>query len=155
MNLPLKAVFDCMIYLQAAISEKSPAAELFRKVEDGNILLFVSNEVLEEIRDILTRLKISAKNPYLTEEFVEAFLVKVLNKSKFIKNVPSVFQYPRDPKDEKYMNLAVEVEADYIITRDRDLLDLMSGIDIASKEFRQRFRPLRIIEPFEFLKIIE
>ena len=36
MNPPLTAVFDCMIYLQAAIIEKSPAAEIFRQVENEN-----------------------------------------------------------------------------------------------------------------------
>lgn len=72
-----------------------------------------------------------------------------------MKKILNHFQLPRDPKDEKYINLAVEAEADYIVTRDKDLLDLMTGIDIESKEFRQRFRPLRMVEPIKFLRIIQ
>jgi putative PIN family toxin of toxin-antitoxin system len=154
MNPPLTAVFDCMIYLQAAINEKSPAAEIFRQVENEKLSLFVSDEILEEIRDVFARPKITTKNPHLTQDYIEAFLLKILSKAEFIKNVPPVFQYPRDPKDEKYINLATKVKADYIITRDRDLLDLMTGIDLESKEFRQKSRPLKIVEPIEFLKII-
>ncbi len=40
----LRVVFDCMIFLQAAINEKSPAAELFRQIENQTLQLFVSNE---------------------------------------------------------------------------------------------------------------
>lgn len=153
-NENLSAVFDCMVYLQAAISEKSPAAELFRQIENGKVLLFVSNEILSEIRDVLTRSRVLVKYPHLTVEYVEKFLNRVLKKAVLLKKIRNHFQLPRDPKDEKYVNLAVEAEADYIVTRDKDLLDLMTGIDTQSKEFRQRFRPLRIIEPVEFLKII-
>jgi predicted nucleic acid-binding protein len=63
--------------------------------------------------------------------------------------------YPRDPKDEKYVNLAIVAEADYIVSRDHDLLDLMTDFADEAKEFRQRYRPLKVIEPTEFLQIIE
>ena len=114
------AVFDCMIYLQAAVSEKSPAAELFRQVERGSVLLFVSNETLSEIRDVLTRLKVLIKYPHLTVEYVEIFLSRVLSKANLLNKIPKHFQYPRDPKDEKYINLAIEAEANYIVSRDND-----------------------------------
>ena len=149
------AVFDCMIYLQAAISEKSPAAELFRQVERGSVLLFVSNETLSEIRDVLTRPKVLIKYPHLTVEYVEIFLSRVLSKANLLNKIPKHFQYPRDPKDEKYINLAIEAEANYIVSRDNDLLDLMTGIDAESKEFRQRFRFLKVIAPVGFLRIIQ
>ncbi len=61
----------------------------------------------------------------------------------------------RDPKDEKYINLAAAAGAAYIISRDTDLLDLMTGFDEESKNFRQKFRLLKVIEPLEFLKIVE
>lgn len=36
------------------------------------------------------------------------------------------FSYERDPKDEPYVNLALAAGAKYLVTRDKDLLDLMS-----------------------------
>ena len=68
--------------------------------------------------------------------------------------MPSHFDYPRDPKDEKYVNLAIEAEADYLVSRDKDLLDLMSDFSLVGKEFRQKSRPLKIVEPQEFLRIL-
>ncbi len=151
-NLP--AVFDCMIYLQAAINEKSPAAEIFRQVESGNVLLFISNEILEEIRDVLTRPKVLFKYPHLTVESVEIFLNRVLSKAKLINKTPKHFQYSRDPKDEKYINLAVAARAHYVVSRDNDLLDLMTDFDAESKKFRQKFRWLKVVAPVEFLRIL-
>lgn len=53
------------------------------------------------------------------------------------------------------MNLAIAAEADYLVTRDRDLLDLMIGHSAECKEFRQRFRKIKIIKPKDFMRAIE
>lgn len=150
----LRIVFDCMVFLQALISKESIAFKLFEYLDENAFTLFVSNEILDEINDVLNRPYIRAKNAQINDESVGIFFERVLKKAVLLKKVPAYFELTRDPKDEKYINLAVKAEADYIITRDKDLLDLMTGIDVESKEFRQRLRPLRIIEPIKFLKIL-
>lgn len=143
-----------MIYVQGAARIKNSANVCFELVETGAVELYLSRETLAEIEDVLTRPKFRKRFITLTDQMIEAFLNDIKSKAKILKNVPSFFKYSRDPKDEKYINLAVEVKADYIVSHDKDLLDLMTGIDIESKEFRQRFRPLKIVEPTGFLKII-
>jgi predicted nucleic acid-binding protein len=86
---------------------------------------------------------------------IEAFLKDVKEKAVILKSVPSVFSYSRDPKDEKYVNLAVEAEAEYIVSRDNDLMDLMTGYTDECKDFRRRFRKLKIVNPVEFLAIAQ
>ncbi len=151
----LPAVFDCMIFLQGLVNEKGTAVNCLELVENDRIKLFISEDILAEIADVLTRPKLQARFSLLTEERVERLLEILNQKATLIKNVPKIFAYPRDPKDEKYINLAVEAKADYIVSRDNDLLDLMTDFTDEAKEFRQRFRPLRIIEPLEFLHIIK
>lgn len=150
-----RVVFDCMIYLQATISGSGPAAALLRLVDRKALSLFVSNEILDEVREVLSRSKIRERNSDLTDERVDAFMTRLSEKATIVDDIPQHFSYARDPRDEKYINLAVEVEADYIVSRDRDLLDLMTGYTDECKDFRQRFRPLNIIEPVELLKKIE
>lgn len=150
-----RVVFDCMVYLQATVSESGPAAVLLRLVDSGALFLFVSDDVLEEVRDVLSRPKIRKRNPNITDERVDALINRLLEKATVTSEVQQHFIYRRDPKDEKYINLAVEEEVDYLVSRDKDLLDLMTDISIEAKEFRQRFRPLRVIAPLEFLKEIE
>jgi putative PIN family toxin of toxin-antitoxin system len=148
-------VYDCMIFLQGLISESGIAVNCFELFENGIIELFVSEEILAEIQDVITRPKLQAKYNRLTNERAEKLIEILRTKATVIKKVPSVFSYARDPKDEKYINLAVASGAEYIVSRDTDLLDLMTGYDDDSREFRQRFRPLKVIEPLEFLKIVE
>lgn len=149
-----RAVFDCMIYVQGAARIKNPANACFELVESGIIELYLSREPLNEIEDVLSRPIIRNRFPTLTDEMVQAFLSDIKSKSVFLKTVKSFFSYPRDPKVEKYINLAIEAEADFLVSRDRDLLDLMSNFSTEAKEFRQKSRPLKIVEPVEFLKAL-
>ena len=150
----LRVIFDCMIFLEALMSEKSIAFKLFEDLEENLFTLYISKESLDEVKNVLKRPFVKAKNPQLTDEFSENFLNRILQKSLLLKIVPHKFKYPRDPKDEKYINLAIEAQADYIVSRDNDLLDLMTDISVVGKEFRQKSRPLKIVEPIEFLKIL-
>ncbi len=150
----LRVIFDCMIFLQAVLSKKSIAFQLFENLHENRFILFISQDMLDEINDVLYRQKLRAKYSQVTDKLVEDFVSRVLKKTFFVKNVPSHFKYSRDPKDEKYINLAIEAEADYLVSRDRDLLDLMTDVSVEGKEFRRKSRPLKIVEPIEFLKII-
>lgn len=145
------AVFDCNVHLQAAAREKSVAAECLRLVEKDAVKLYLSEEVFGEIEDVLNRPEIRAHFQSLTDEIVEAFLLRLRKNSEIIRQIPKRFSYSRDPDDEPYINLAAETQADYLVSRDKDLLDLMTAYTTEAKEFRQRFRPLRVIEPLEFL----
>jgi putative PIN family toxin of toxin-antitoxin system len=140
------AVFDCNVFLQAASREKSVAAECLRFVEKGLIRLYLSRDVLVEVEDVLNRPEIRNHFQTLTDEIVESFLLRLQKIAEIIRSVPKEFSYSRDPDDEVYINLAVCVKADYLVSRDKDLLDLMTVYTIEAKEFRQRFRPLQVIE---------
>lgn len=150
-----RVVFDCMIFLQATASESGPAAALLRLVDHNVISLFVSREILVEVRDVLSRPKVRNKNPDITSERADALITRVSEKAAIVAAIPKHFSYSRDPKDEKYINLAIEVEANFLVSRDRDVLDLMTGYTDECKDFRRRFRSLRVIGPVEFLRTIE
>ncbi|MBA4121881.1 MAG: putative toxin-antitoxin system toxin component, PIN family [Acidobacteria bacterium] len=151
----LPVVFDCMIFLQGLIKERGEAVNCLEAFENGAIQLFVSEEILREIADVLTRPKLQGKFSLLTTERAEKLLQTLRQKATFIKNAPQSFNYSRDPKDEKYINLAVFAKVAFLVSRDNDLLDLMTDFTDEAKEFRQRFRQLKVIEPQEFLQIIK
>lgn len=147
-----RVVFDCNVLLQAAAREKSVAAKCLNLAESGLVQICVSREVLAEAEDVLNRPEIRAHFPDLSDEIVGAFLKRL---QKLSVLVPKKFNYPRDEDDEPYINLAVAAGADFIVSRDKDLLDLTTGHADECKEFRQRFRPLRVIEPAELLRSME
>lgn len=150
----LRVVFDCNIFWRAFFSRRGLGAKCKRLIDDDIVLHFISDEIIVELSDVLTRPTSLEKFPELTIEDVEDFLKEVVSNSVLVKSVPRTFELYRDITDEPYVNLAAEVNADFIVTVDNDLLDLMTGVDIESKQFRQRFRGLKIIRPEEFLRII-
>jgi len=59
--------------------------------------------------------------------------------------------FPRDHDDEPYIDLAAAVNADYLVSRDHDLLSLATDHTIQAKEFRQRFPRLSVVDPVGFI----
>lgn len=148
-------VFDCMVSLQATASESGPAFRCLEKFEAQEIELFVSQDILDEVQDVLTRPKLQRKFSLLTDERVSALIERLKRRATLVSRVPKVFKYERDPKDEKYINLAIAAKAQYLVSRDLDLLDLMNETLPAGKDFIQRFPNLRITNPIAFLRELE
>jgi predicted nucleic acid-binding protein len=122
-----------------ALTDESVEAFL-RNVLGRATMLSVAPEV---------RPKVRRKLPALTDESVEAFLRNVLGRATMLSVVPEVFRLERDPKDERYINLAIASGATYLVTWDRDLLDLMGD-----EGFRHRFPHLTILEPPALLRLL-
>ncbi len=152
---PLGIVCDCMVFLQAVANDDSPAAKILDLMDSREIRLYVSEGVLREAREVMNRPRLRAKLSGLTDERVEALFLRLEKQAFWLREIPDNFDFRRDPKDAPYINLAVAADADYIVSRDHDLLDLMSGHDDDSKEFRQRFRPLKVITPEALLAEVE
>jgi putative PIN family toxin of toxin-antitoxin system len=116
-------------------------------VEEGQISLVISPQVLAEVQQVLGRSKVRAKFPHLTDERVSRFMQWIEERAIAVDEVPQAFSYPRDPNDEPYINLAIASEARYLVSRDRDLLDLM-----ADEGFWQRTPNLTILDPVALLQ---
>ena len=147
-------VFDCNVFLQAMVRGAGPAAHALRLVEQGTVTLHVSKPVLRELRLTLAYPEIRQRNPQVTDDVVERFIAHLLFRGQLHRNVPHVFSLPRDPKDEPYIDLAAAVGADYLVTRDKDLLSLATDHSIEAKQFRQRLPGIKIMNPVDFIAAI-
>ncbi len=150
-HVPVAVVADTVIYLQATLSATNVASSFLRRVETGEVRLFVSRPMLAEIRDVLTRPEIRVKNARLTDEELEGFIQNIEQTAVLIDPLPSHFQYERDPKDEHVLNLAIEAKAEILVSHDNDLLDLMTRHDVSSQAFRQQFPDITVMKVGEFL----
>lgn len=137
-----RAVFDCMVFVQAMANAKGPACACYELVRDGRLILHVSPEILTEVADVLSRPKVRRKLPALTDDAAGAFRRDVLGRATMLSEVPGAFRLDRDPKDERHINLAAASGASYLVAWDRDLLDLMDD-----EGFRRQFPQLTILEP--------
>lgn len=137
MSNRVRYVFDTNVIISALLFENSKPAQAFQyALANGEVLL--SLDLLEELNEVLGRKKF---NKYVTNEEREEFLEALIERAVLIEIVENV-QECRDPKDDKVLELALNGEAQYIITGDRDLLVL------------NPFRNVRVITVEDFLKTI-
>jgi putative PIN family toxin of toxin-antitoxin system len=108
------------------------------------LLLFVSEYIVQEIRELPQKLK-----PRLgvTAERVERLIQDLAKYSQRVERIPIVYIHPVDPDDSHYVNLAVETQSALIVTRDRHLLNLTDLKIKASADFKARFPTLTVTTP--------
>jgi putative PIN family toxin of toxin-antitoxin system len=145
----IAAVFDCMIFLQAATNDQGPAFACLEFVEANEVTLYLSPEILAEIRRILNREDVRKKFPHLTQERADLFIQKVATLAVLVSEVPVSGIPIRDPNDLPYVNLAIVANVGYIVSRDNDLLDLMKD-----PLFLGSFPQLQITNPVAFLAFV-
>jgi putative PIN family toxin of toxin-antitoxin system len=142
----IAAVFDCMLFLQAATSDRGPAFACLSLVEAGQVALYVSPPILAEVQDVLMRPKIQAKFPHLTRDRVDLFLQKVATLATLVNEVPDAGFPVRDPDDLPYLNLSIAAHVGYLVSWDKDLRDLMK-----ESSFTATHPQLQIVDPTAFL----
>src|SRR5438132_12869239 len=101
------AVFDCMVFLQAATNDRGPAFACLALVEANEVALYVTPAILAEVRDVLARPKIQAKFPHLTPNRVDIFLLKIATLATVVNDVPDAGLVIRDPNDLPYLTLTI------------------------------------------------
>jgi uncharacterized protein len=111
-----KVILDTNIWISFLISKKYNAIDSL--VANGNIVLIFSEESLEEFVTVVRRPKISK---YFPESDIDAILSLFRKYGKLVK-VESSISICRDSKDNFLLNLAIDSNADYLITGDQDLL---------------------------------
>ena len=151
MTLPPPVVFDCMIFAQALISPRGPAAQCVERVRRGELRLVWSDYVLREIRELPPKLP---PRFGLTAARVDAFILDVAPHVEYLAFVAEDYVNPFDRDDSHYVNLAVAAHATLITSRDGDLLRLMELERPEGREFGRRFPALRIVTPTQLLALL-
>ena len=117
----IKLVLDTSVLISAFFWEGNEA-ELFRKIEQGKVKLYISKEILSEVEDVIKRPKfkeVISKANITTDEILQ----KIIAVSNLV--VPSSeIDICRDKADNKFLECAVSAKVDYIVTGDKDLLSL-------------------------------
>ena len=131
-----RIVFDVNVIVSALLYVNStPRAALDRALSQGIIL--ISGALSEELGRVLVR---SRFDRYVSLEDREGLFEGLTSDAEFVE-ITETIQVCRDPKDDRILELAVNGNADYIVTGDADLLVL------------NPFRGIRILRPADFLAL--
>jgi putative PIN family toxin of toxin-antitoxin system len=129
----MRVVFDNNVLVSAALISGVPRKVFDKLLDNGTVLTSVP--VLLELADVLNREKF---DKYVTHDERMRFMVNYLKVAEMVEIDETIIAC-RDPKDDKFLELAVAGNADFLITGDEDLLVL------------KPFRTVEIITPREFL----
>lgn len=134
MNSEPRYVFDTSVIVSAFLFHHAkPGRALQIALDRGDVLLSI--EVAAELNEVLDREKFDR---YLPRKKRKELLSALIQESVFVE-VSERIQACRDPKDDKFLELAVSGAAACIISSDDDLLVL------------NPFRGIPIMKPSEFL----
>ena len=115
----MRFIFDTNVIVSALLLEESTSRRAFNlALERGKILLFFP--VLAELNEVLGRRQF---RKYVDEDDVRRFISAFVHEAEWVE-VRAKVVASRDPKDDKFLELAVSGHATHIISGDKDLLTL-------------------------------
>ena len=135
----MKVVIDTNI-LWVSISRKSKTHWVYENLLQGNFILCVTTDILEEYEEIIGQ--------KMGEEVVESFMQTLI----YLPNIEFITRYYEwnllhdiDPDDDKFVDCAVAASFDYLATNDRHF-NILNEID---------FPNINLINLDEFKKILD
>ena len=130
-----RVVVDTNVLVSRLLLPASVSARAARQIVEHSQLL-ASEATLTELADVLSRDKFDR---YVDVSDRQAFFLQL---ARIVERVPITYLVhgSRDPKDDMFLELAVNGHADYIVSGDQDLL-LLSP-----------FRDIPILNPARYLE---
>jgi len=132
----MRVVFDTNVLIAAFITEGLCSAILTR-ARKKEFELFICPKILEEFKKILSE---KLKAP---QNLIKEALDIILEASKEIYSVENIQGICRDQDDDQIISCAASAKADYLVSGDKDLLEMAT------------FKGIKIISPRAFEILFE
>ena len=130
----MRVVIDTNVFISAALKDRSPPSDAVHLAAERDLLL-KSATTEQELFITLARPRLAPLIPSLFQDW----LADVLGAAELVPITERIVAC-RDPKDDKFLELAVNGHADLIVSGDADLLTLSP------------FRGIPIITPAAFVE---
>jgi putative PIN family toxin of toxin-antitoxin system len=138
----MRVVVDTNVLVSALILPHSRVGPVLLRLRAGEYTLLYAQSLLEELVDVLNRPRIRHKYGGLTDADIQTLVGLILLRGEAVAPQRR-FTACRDPKDDKFLEVAVAGEADVIVSGDQDLLVL------------HPFAGIPILSPGDFLRILD
>lgn len=133
----MRIVIDTNILVSFAIRPNPVFERLFDLIAAQHVML-ISEETAAELLDVLTREKFRKYLPLdQSLDYIEWYIALAEQVA-----ITHSFAACRDPRDDKFLSLAVSGRADCIVAGDRDLLDMAA------------FDGIPIYRPADFIRLV-
>ena len=129
-----RVVIDTNVLISGLfLATSTPAQAVDKAITNAQLIA-----TMETLRELIEKLHSPKFDRYVRLERRDALLERVASLVQIIDVLQSI-RASRDPKDDKFLEAAVNGRADVILTGDKDLLDL------------NPFRGIAIVSPADYL----
>jgi putative PIN family toxin of toxin-antitoxin system len=133
-------VLDTNVWVSALIWG-GKSATIVKSAEQRRIDIFVSDSMIEEISRVLSYPKI--EKVYRHQITCQQLMEQILKNTKFVETTTELKVIKEHPADDKIIECAVSAKADYIVSGDKHLLNVVA------------YQKTQILPVSEFMKLIE
>lgn len=137
----MRIVADTNVLISATFW-KGDSFKIIEKVENKEIELIISKEIIEEYANVLNYEEIREK--VKTKSLAARFTIgAIIGMATIVQPKEKVDIIKEDSDDNKFLEAALEGKADFIISQDNHLLKI------------REFKGIKILKPEEFLKRLD
>ena len=133
-----KVVIDANVIISAAFGG-NPLRAMIRAIQEDKV--YLSHAIERELTEVFSKLAKKLKRENIA--FLNERMTELIGMAKQV-SVSTQVALSRDAKDDHYLSLCKEVEADFLITGDKDLLS------ISPEALKEKGISCRILTPQEF-----
>lgn len=137
----MRFVVDTNILISATFWLGS-SSKVIREAENHKITIVISPQIIEEYAEVLCSKEIQAKIKKKNLEMKQT-IQKIIEITEITDIKTKITHIKDDPDDDKILECAIDGKADYIVSKDKHLLNI------------GKFRGIKIITPEDALKIID
>ncbi|OGC03880.1 putative toxin-antitoxin system toxin component, PIN family [candidate division WOR-1 bacterium RIFOXYA12_FULL_43_27] len=130
-----KAVLDTNIFVSGITWQGLPGEILDLWIK-GKIQLIISKEIMEEIKRVLNRMQVP-------EEEIANLRSQIIEKAIIVDPQIKISLIKKDPSDNKFLECAIEGQADFIVSGDKHLLEFEAINDIKIITARKMLEALK------------
>jgi putative PIN family toxin of toxin-antitoxin system len=126
MRISRRIVVDTNVFASAIIFPRSVPRQVVDHALDHGVLIF-SEATMSELSEVLWRSKFDS---FVSRAERELFLAQIESAAEFVPIIQLV-RACRDPKDDKFLEVALNGRADVIVSGDADLLGMLPWRGVA------------------------
>lgn len=136
----MRIVIDTSVLVSGLIRPQGIPGDVLKFLRNGKFTALYSNETIMEIVDVLGRNKFRQKY-HIKPDDISALIKLIRLRGEAIVSEVTITDC-RDPKDNKFLEVALTSGADYLVSGDSDLLSM------------NPYQSIPILAPAEFLAVI-
>jgi uncharacterized protein len=118
----LRAVIDTNVLASALIRRQGVSGQVLRHLRDGRFTIIYSVPLMMELVEVLSRPQIQQKYHIQSDDITA--LINLVRLRGELVSPERLIDACRDPKDNRFLEAAVEGNTDVIVSGDADLLDM-------------------------------